>query len=193
MLGSRQTLSSATSPGFEWWWMVWGLPHNLFCFNTRLSCPSSSPEPQLNTFKSLCFFHNASISCASLASFNIAHYWNEHRKPITQAVAGVRHAPTQSHWEPDSLVRSTRMPVHSQHPLTPTPVFRLPGATQHSHRALDVHVQLIQGTLILRRCYGRAWHVWNARPGSSPSKSCSFPQWSGAQTPRIPEFKSWLR
>lgn len=137
---SRQTPSSLASRGWEWWWMVPGLLHNLFCFNTRLSCPSSSPDLRLNTLKYLCFFHNASISIASPASFNIVHYWREHRKPITQVAAGVGHVPTQPHRDQFSVQMN-----ENPHTLpSPSPVLRLLGAaTDTATHALDIHIQLM--------------------------------------------------
>lgn len=113
---SRQTPRSATGPGWEQWWMAGEPPCNLLCFNIRLSRPSSSQDLRLHTFTFLCSFHNASISITSLASFNIVHYWNEHRKPITQVAGRVGPVPNQPHWEWDSLLRCTRTDTRATPP-----------------------------------------------------------------------------
>jgi hypothetical protein len=123
---SRQTPSSATGPGWEQWWMASEPQCNLLCFNIRLSRPSSSREPRLHTLTFLCSFHNASISITSLASFNIVHYWNEHRKPITQVAVRVGPVPNQPHWKRDSLLRCTRTNTRA------TPSLRLMGVATNA-------------------------------------------------------------
>lgn len=102
---SPQTRDSATSPGWKQWWMAREQQCNLLRLNIRLSRPSSSPDPRLHTLTFLCSFHNAAISVPSLASVNIVHYWNEHRKPITQVAVRAGPMPHQPHWKRDSLLR----------------------------------------------------------------------------------------
>lgn len=102
---SPQTPNSATGPGWKQWWMASERQCNLLRLNIRLSRPSSSPDPRLHTLTFLCSFHNAAISVPSLASVNIVHYWNEHRKPITQVAVRAGPVPHQPHWKRDSLLR----------------------------------------------------------------------------------------
>lgn len=102
---SPQTPNSATGPGWKQWWMACKRQCNLLRLNIRLSRPSSSPDPRLHTLTFLCSFHNAAISVPSLASANIVHYWNEHRKPITQVAVRAGPMPHQPHWKRDSLLR----------------------------------------------------------------------------------------
>lgn len=102
---SPQTRDSAISPGWKQWWMAREQQCNLLRLNIRLSRPSSSPDPRLHTLTFLCSFHNAAISVPSLASVNIVHYWNEHRKPITQVAVRAGPMPHQPHWKRDSLLR----------------------------------------------------------------------------------------
>lgn len=114
---SPQTRDSATSPGWKQWWMAREQQCNLLRLNIRLSRPSSSPDPRLLTLTFLCSFHNAAISVPSLAPVNIVHYWNEHRKPITQVAVRAGPMPHQPHWKRDSLLRCRGICTQMRPPL----------------------------------------------------------------------------